>query len=498
MKIENILEKIKEYLEPADQRLVKKAYQFAEKAHCGQKRGTGEPYIQHPLEVAYLLADDKLDAKTISAALLHDVAEDNPQMMERMKKEFDPEIIRLVKGVTKLGKIKIKKSWFLPLRILQDKKEEQLGFERHVENLRKMFMAMSEDIRIILIKLTDRLHNMQTLEGVKKTKQKRIAQETLEIYTPLAQRLGMGKIKGDLEDLAFPYVHPEEYQDLKKRVGSRYEKKEKYIAKIKYILKEELEKHNIKVKKIHGRKKHLYSLYRKLKKYDHDLSKIYDLVALRIIVSTTEDCYKTLGIIHNLWKPLIGRIKDYIALPKPNGYQSLHTTVFGPEGEIFEIQIRTAQMHEQAEHGVAAHWHFSEQKGTKNYFSRQITQISKNELCWLKELAEWQKKAKDKEEWTKGVKMDFFEDRIFAFTPQGDVFDLPIGATPIDFAYAVHTDIGDSCIGAKVNNKIVSLDYNLKNGDIVEIITGKKAQPKRDWLSFVKTSRAKGKIKAKL
>ena len=496
--IEDVIKKTSSYLDKNEQEVVKRAYHFAKYAHSKQKRGTGEPYIQHPLEVANYLANEKMDSQPIAAAFLHDIFEDQPQVIEEMKQQFAPEIIHLVEGVTKLGKIKIKKSWFLPIRILQDKKEEEMLFERHVESLRKMFMAMSQDIRIIIIKLADRLHNMKTLSGVTKEQQLRVAKETLEIYAPLAKRLGMGKIRGELEDYAFPIVYPQEYTDLKHMVGSDYEKKETYIAKIKFTLVSELQKNGLEVLDLHGRKKHLYSLFKKLKRYDSDLSKIYDLVALRIILKTTEDCYKVLGIIHGLWKPLIGRIKDYIALPKPNGYQSLHTTVFGPEGKIFEIQIRTQEMHEQAEHGITAHWHYSAQKSTKKYLSRKAVGMSKDELLWLKELAEWQKKAQDKSEWEKGVKMDFFSDRIFTFTPQGDVFDLPIGATPIDFAYAVHTDVGDSCTGAKVSGKIVPLDYNLKNGDIVDIITGKKAQPKRDWLNFVKTNRAKGKIKAKL
>lgn len=498
MTIEDVIAKTKEYLSDNDRALIKRAYDLAKQAHDGQKRGTGEEFIQHPLGTALYLAKEKLDANTISAALLHDVVEDNPIMLNKMKEEFNPDIISLVEGVTKLGKVKIKKSWFLPIKILQEQKEKELQFERHVESLRKMFMAMSEDIRVVLIKLADRLHNMETLNGVKPEKQERIARETLEIYAPLAQRLGMGQLKGLLEDLAFPYVYLKEYKDLKKKVGYKYEEKEKYIARVKYQLKEELKKNGINTVQIDGRKKRFYSLFKKLKKHENDLTKIYDLVALRIILPTTEDCYKALGIIHSLWKPLLGRIKDYIALPKPNGYQSLHTTVFGPEGEIFEIQIRTPQMHEHAEHGITSHWHYSEHKNSKNYLNGKSTSMAGDDLLWLKELAEWQKKARDKKEWVKGVKMDFFQDRIFVFTPQGDVFDLPIGATSIDFAYAVHTDIGDKCIGAKIGGRIVPLNYNLKNGDIVDIITSKIAKPKRDWLGFVKTSRAKSKIKAKL
>ena len=498
MTIEEVLSKTEKYLDSKDQKLIKDAYDFASRAHAGQKRGTGEEYINHPLEIAYILASDSLDGTTIAASLLHDAVEDNPKMTPELKAKFKPDIIQLVEGVTKLSKIKIKKSWFLPLRYLQDRKEKELQFERHVESLRKMFMAMSEDIRIVLIKLADRLHNIKTLHGVNPDKRERIARETLEIYAPLAHRMGMGKIKGDLEDYAFQYAYPKEFASLKKRVGHKYENKEKYISKIKYVLGKELNDNSIDIISLDGRKKHLYSLFRKLKKYDNDMAKIYDLVALRIIVPNTEDCYKTLGTIHKMWKPLIGRIKDYIALPKPNGYQSLHTTVFGPEGEIFEIQIRTQQMHEQAEFGIASHWHYSDKKESKSYLLSGHVKTDKNEIEWLHELAEWQKKIADGKEWEHSVKMDFFEDRIFAFTPQGDVVDLPQGATTIDFAYAVHSEVGDACTGARVNGKIVPLNYILKNGEIVDIIVNKKTMPKRDWLNFAKTSRARSRIKSKL
>lgn len=498
MKINDVLEHSKAYLDKDDRQLIAKAFKFAEIAHKGQKRGTGEEYIQHPLFVADFLVDYKMDADTIAAALLHDAMEDNPQISPELEKNFSADIINLIDGVTKLGKIKIKKSWFLPLRFLQSQQEKQLGFERHVESLRKMFMAMSKDIRIIIIKLADRLHNMQTLDGVRPDKRERIARETLEIYAPLARRLGMGRLKGLLEDLAFPYAYPEEYKALKKMVGPKYEAKEKYISKAKYLVSEEIKKNKIKIIAIDGRRKHLYSLWKKLSRYDEDLGKIHDLMALRIIVPTQADCYRVLGVIHNHWRPLIGRIKDYIALPKPNGYQSLHTTVFGPEGEILEIQIRTKEMHEQAEFGIASHWHYSESKGGKDYKARKSAKITKNEAQWLNELARWHEKTKDSKEWVESVSMDFFQGRIFAFTPLGDVIDLPVGATPIDFAYAVHTDVGDSCVGAKVNGKIVPLKYNLKNGDIVEIATNKNSRPKRDWLRFVKTGRAKGKINSRL
>jgi GTP pyrophosphokinase len=481
------------YLTKNDQDLITKAYNFAKDAHKGEKRGTGEEYINHPLHCAYLLAINNFDVQTIAATLLHDVAENNPKEINALKKQFGPEIFEIVDGVTKLGKIKIKKSWFFPLSILQDRRQKQLGYERHIESLRKMLLAMAKDLRVVMIKFADRIHNMQTLKGVRPEKRERIARETLEIYAPLAYRLGMGKVKGELEDLAFPYAYPKEYQQIKKIVGHKYEEKEESLKKVIKVLNEKISKVGIKAT-IHGRRKHLYSLYKKLKKHDNDISKIYDLVAVRIIVNNLEDCYKVLGIIHQTWTPLIGRIKDYIAVPKPNGYQSLHTTVFAVDGEIVEIQVRTKEMHDLAENGIAAHWHYKDirQKPT------DMKKIAKDQLVWLKELEKWQQNIKDSKEFSKVLKLDFFKDRIFVFTPQGDVHDLPLGATPIDFAYAIHSDVGNACVGAKLNGKMIKLDQPLKNGDIVDIITKNDSRPKRDWLKFVKTSRARGKIKSYL
>lgn len=478
------------YLNKSDQELIEKAYFFAEKNHAGQKRNTGEPYIQHPLHCAVSIAELQMDAKTITAALLHDICEDTACDMAKIRKEFGREIADLVDGVTKLGKIRITKRW-----LFVTQKENLAEFDRQAETLRKMFLSMARDVRVVIIKLYDRYHNMQTLEGVTPEKRLRIAKETLEIYAPLAYRLGMGELKGQLEDLAFLYVYPKEYKELKDQVRMKLTAKERYIEKLKKTLYKKLYKEGIKNAEIHGRTKHMYSLFLKLRRYDNDLSRIYDLVALRIIVDTVEDCYKILGIIHKMWKPLVGRIKDYIAMPKPNGYSSIHTTVFAPDGEIVEIQIRTRQMHYQAEYGIAAGWNYSEKKGSLSYIKRIATQISRKELVWIKELAKWQKIQRDNKTMVHDLGMDFFSDRIFAYTPTGDVKDLPQGATPIDFAYAIHTEIGNSLGGAKVNGKMVDFSYELKNGDIVEVITRKNAKPKHDWLDHAKTSLARSKIK---
>lgn len=488
MKYEDLQQKIN-YLSESDKNQIKKAYYFAKQAHEGQKRFSGEPYINHGLETAIFIADLKLDCQAVCAALLHDVCEDTNCNTLQIRQNFGREIANLVNGVTKLKQIQITHRFFF---ITTEKRLPE--FDRQIETLRKMFMAMAKDIRVIIIKLADRLHNMRTLSALPKEKQIKIAQETIEIYAPLAYRLGMGELKGQLEDLAFPYVYPKEYNALKDRVKGMLSKKEKYIIKFKKTLIKKLYKSNIKCE-VHGRTKHLYSLWRKLKRYNNDLTQIYDLVALRVLVSDIPDCYRALGIIHETWKPLVGRIKDYIAMPKPNGYQSIHTTVFGPNGEIVEIQIRTHKMHDRAEHGVAAHWHYSEKKGTIDYLLRKSTQIPKNEIVWVKELVKWQKALQDNKEIVSGLQTDFFSDRIFVYTPTGEVKDLPNGSTPIDFAYAIHTDIGSHFGGAKVNGKIVEISHKLQNGDICEIITKKNAKPKYDWLEFVITSLARAKIK---
>jgi len=460
--------------------LIRLAYDFAEKAHQGQKRKSGEPYISHPLETAIILAKMGMDQPTIIAALLHDVPEDTNYSLVEIEKNFGSEVSNLVAGITKLGIIKYR------------------GMEKYAENLRKMFISMAQDIRIILIKMADRLHNLKTLDALPKDKQKRIAQESLEIYAPIANRLGMGQIKGELEDLAFPYVYPEKYQWITKEILPTIELKMEYVQKIIKIAKKELEDQKIKIISIHGRAKRLYSLYRKLEKphYNGDATKIYDLVALRIIVPTIGDCYNALGIIHRLWKPLPGRIKDYISQPKPNGYQSLHSTVFCSEGKIVEFQIRTKEMHEQAEYGIAAHWHYKEaEKGPKKLGDKGYTLPKK--LKWVEDLVKWQKEIQDNQQYLESLAIDFFGNRIFVFTPKGDVIDLPEGATPIDFAYHVHTWIGDHYTGAKINGQMVSLDAKLKNGDVVDIITDKNRKgPNRDWLKFTKTNAAKSKIRS--
>lgn len=465
----------------ADLTFVKKAYEFAKFAHGDQKRKSGEPYIIHPLSVALRLADMRLDKETIAAGLLHDVCEDTGFTIDEIRKDFGGEVAFLVEGVTKLDQIRYK------------------GTERNAENLRKMFLAISEDIRVVLIKLADRLHNMETLEHVAPEKQKRIALETLEVYAPLAYRLGIGEIKGRLEDLAFPYIYPQEYRWLAEHIKDTFEERGDYIERLIPKVKKELADENLTPLDIHARAKHHYSLYKKLLAHDMDINKIHDLIAVRIVAQNIEDCYRTLGVIHKLWKPLPGRIKDYIAIPKPNGYRSLHTTVFGPEGKITEFQIRTLEMHQEAENGIAAHWAYSEAKtqAPRRIPSYEGVGRSKN-LSWVQQLREWQKEFTNPEEFLESLKIDFFKDRIFVFTPKGEVFDLPEGSTPIDFAYQVHSAIGNAAMGARVNGKMVSLDYRLASGDVVEILTQKNKRPNSDWLEFVKTAGARKKITASI
>lgn len=486
-----LLKLIEVYLSEPEQQLVVRAYEFARLHHATAKRASGESYIVHPLSVAIRLAELNLDAATIAAGLLHDVCEDAGVPSETLKSEFGTEIATLVAGVTKLARVKLKKPTILS-RILERRAAEKLAFDRQVESLRKMLIAMADDIRVILIKLADRLHNMETLDAVRPDKRVRIAQETLEIYAPLAYRLGMGEIKGRLEDLAFPYVYQSEYDDLRGEIEDRVSEREKYIDRFSRVVKSYLQAEGVRVTDIHGRAKHVYSLWRKLKRYQGDLSKIYDIVAIRLIVPTIGDCYHSLGLIHARWNPLLGRIKDYIATPKPNGYQSLHTTVFGLDGEISEIQIRTAEMHEQAEFGIAAHWNYSEYK----HSAPSQHSPAHGKLQWLKELRRWQASLKDPKELKEVLQLDFFSDRIFVFTPQGDVIDLPADSTPVDFAYSIHSDLGNACVGSKINNKLSPLDTKLANGDIVEILLGKQPKPKRDWLRFIKSHKARSHIKS--
>ena len=471
---------VKEFSEKNPASLVGRAYALAKKAHAGQKRTSGEPYFAHPLAAAQHVADWNLDEQSIAAALLHDVAEDTSISIEELRTEFGEDVAFLVDGVTKLGKIKYR------------------GVETQVENLRKMILALSEDIRVVIVKLGDRLHNMTTLAALPPQKQRRIALETMDIYAPLAYRLGMQGLSGELEDLAFPYIYPQEYKWLTLNVRERYEERERYLDRVKPIAVKELAANGITPLTVDSRAKRYSSLYKKLLRYEMDVEKIYDLVALRIVVSSVEECYAALGIIHKLWPPLPGRIKDYIALPKPNGYRSLHTTVFCLDQKITEIQIRTQEMHEESENGIAAHWAYEQIKGGKAYARRQAVTAEKKELAWVQQLRSWQKEFTNPEEFISSLKIDFFRDRIFAITPKGEVMDLPAGASPIDFAYQVHSAIGDTCSGAKVNGKIVPLNYELRSGDVVEIMTQKNKLPSESWLEFVTTASAKHHIRMRL
>ena len=470
---EGLSQKIKENCSNVDGNVVKKAYDLACEAHKDQKRESGEPYVTHPIDVATILIEMGMDTSTIVAGLLHDVIEDTEYTYDDIKKLFNEEIANLVQGVTKLGKIEYKT------------KEEQ-----QADNVRKMLLAMAKDIRVIIIKLADRLHNLRTLKYMPKEKQKQKAKETLDIYAPLAHRLGISKIKWELEDLAFRYLHEEEYYDLVKQIAEKRVERETYISDIIKDLHGKLEESEID-SDIDGRPKHFYSIYKKMINKNKSIEQIFDLTAIRILVNTVKDCYGVLGIVHTIYKPIPGRFKDYIAMPKPNMYQSLHTTVIGPQGKTFEIQIRTFEMHKTAEYGIAAHWKYKEgdnQEEKENSFE--------NKLAWLRDMLEWQKETSDAAEFIEGFKIDLFTDEIFVFTPKGVVINLPSNATPIDFAYRIHTDVGNRCVGAKVNGKIVPLDYSLKTGEIVEVLTSKNAKgPNIDWLNIAKSNQAKSKIR---
>ncbi len=458
-----------------DLMIVQEAFILAQKAHQGQKRISGRPYITHPLATAEKLAELGLPLAIVAAGLVHDVPEDTDYSLKDIEKKLGSEIAGLVAGITKLGTLKYR------------------GIERYAENLRKMFVAMSNDIRIILIKFSDRLHNLETLDALPREKQIRIAKESLEIYAPIADRLGMSQIQRELEDLSFKYLKPREYRQLEKILPEKYKIREKQLEKIKKRVAKALTDRKISINKmtIYGRTKHFYSLHQKLQKKEinQDFEKIYDLIALRIITPTVAGCYSILGILHELYKPIPDRIKDYIAQPKPNGYQSLQTTVFTKTAGIMEFQIRTPEMHQKAEFGIAAHWSYK----------KNNSRPSKQDLKWINELVEWQKKIQSNKQFLQEVKLDIFQNQIFVFTPQGDVISLPEKSTPIDFAYRVHTFLGDRCIGAKVNNQMSRLNTELKNGDIVEIIVDKNRQrPNPDWLEIAKTSMAKSKIRAAL
>lgn len=470
--LQELIAKIKSYAPNADVRFIEKAYYFGKKAHEGQFRKSGEPYFIHPVAVANILSEMELDIETIAAGLLHDVVEDTEYTYEDIKKEFTTEIANLVDGVTKLGQIKY-----------QSKEETQ------AENLRKMFLAMAKDIRVILIKLADRLHNMRTLKFMSPEKAKSKAKETLEIYGGIANRLGISMIKWELEDLALRYIDPEGYYDLVEKVAKKRSQREAYIENVLNILNEKFEGVHIACN-VYGRPKHFYSIYSKMKNKHKDFEEIYDLTAVRIIVDTVKDCYAVLGMVHTLWKPIPGRFKDYIAMPKPNMYQSLHTTVIGPDGEPVEIQIRTKEMHNIAEYGIAAHWKYKE--GNANEGKRNVEE----KLQWLRQMMEWEKDLKDPQEFLDALKDDVFSSQVYVFTPRGDVVELPAGATPIDFAYRVHTNVGNKCVGAKIDGRIVTIDYKLQNGNIVEILTSTNSNgPSRDWLNIVKTPNAKSRIR---
>ncbi|MHB8063766.1 MAG: RelA/SpoT family protein, partial [Ruminiclostridium sp.] len=468
-----LVEKVKKYDPNSNFELLEKAYFVSKTAHEGQQRNSGEPYIIHPVEVAIILAEMELDSTALVAALLHDTIEDTTCTYDELKAQFGIEVADIVDGVTKitqLGKIPF-----------TSKQEQQ------VENLRKMFLAMAKDIRVIMIKLADRLHNMRTLKYMTEGKQIEKATETLEIYAPLAHRLGISKIKWELEDLCLRYLDPKGYYDLVEKIAFKRKQREAYISEIIQTLKEKTNELGLENVQIDGRPKHFYSIYRKMESQNKTLDQIYDLFAFRIIVNSVKDCYALLGLVHELYKPMPGRFKDYIAMPKPNMYQSLHTTLIGPEGQPFEVQIRTWDMHRVAEVGIAAHWKYKE--GIND------GKESDNKFAWLRQLLEWQKDTRDENEFMETLKVDLFTDEVFVFSPKGDVINLPVYSTPVDFAYYIHSAIGNKMIGAKVNGKMVPIDYKLKNGDIIDILTSSTIHgPSRDWLKIVKSSQARNKI----
>ncbi|WP_110462116.1 RelA/SpoT family protein [Ruminiclostridium sufflavum] len=473
-----LVERVKKYDPNGNFELLEKAYAVSSKAHEGQQRNSGEPYIIHPVEVAIILADMELDVTALVAALLHDTIEDTTCTYDELKAQFGSVVAELVDGVTKLGKIPF------------TSKEEQ-----QVENLRKMFLAMAKDIRVIMIKLADRLHNMRTLKYMTEGKQIEKARETLEIYAPLAHRLGISKIKWELEDLCLRYLDPKGYYDLVQKVAYKRKEREAYISEIVQTLKEKTDELGLENVQVDGRPKHFYSIYRKMVDQGKTIEQIYDLFAFRIIVNTVQDCYALLGLVHELYKPIPGRFKDFIAMPKPNMYQSLHTTLIGPEGKPFEVQIRTWEMHRVAEVGIAAHWKYKEvgKEGTNT--GKDTAKEAEDKFAWLRQLLEWQKDTKDENEFMETLKIDLFTDEVFIFTPKGDVLNLPVDSTPVDFAYYIHSAIGNKMIGAKVNGKMVPIDYTLQNGDIIEILTSSTIHgPSRDWLKIVKSSQARNKI----
>ncbi|MDR3595761.1 bifunctional (p)ppGpp synthetase/guanosine-3',5'-bis(diphosphate) 3'-pyrophosphohydrolase [Clostridium sp.] len=476
--IDKLLEKINNNCNNVDVDMIKKAYYFAEEAHKEQKRQSGEPYIIHPIAVSEILAELGMDTNTIVAGLLHDVIEDTDCSHEKIVEIFNEEIADLIEGVTKLTRL--------------GEMEYKTKEEQQADNVRKMLLAMAKDIRVIIIKLADRLHNMRTLKFMTEKKQKNKAKETLDIYAPLAHRLGMSKIKWELEDLCFRYLHDKEYYELVDSIAEKRVERETYIKDIVSDLYQKLQAAGIE-SDIDGRPKHFYSIYKKMVNKNKSIEQIFDLTAIRILVNSVKDCYGVLGIVHTIYRPIPGRFKDYIAMPKPNMYQSLHTTVIGPQGKTFEIQIRTFEMHKTAEYGIAAHWKYKEGDSSKGEDKQKDFE---KKLVWLRDMLEWQKETSDAEEFIEGFKVDLFSDEVFVFTPKGVVINLCSKATPIDFAYRIHTDVGNKCVGAKVNGKIVSLDYTLKTGEIVEILTSPNAKgPNMDWLNIAKSNQSKSKIK---
>jgi GTP pyrophosphokinase len=477
MNLEQYVLKVQQYNPNIDTAELVKAYNFAEHAHRGQYRKSGEPYFIHPVEVSLILAELEMDVHTIIGSLLHDVVEDTDVTCEEIEKMFGADVALLVDGVTKLGKIHY------------ESKEE-----RQAENLRKMLLAMAKDIRVILIKLADRLHNMRTLKFMTDAKKKEKATETLEIYAPIAHRLGIFRIKWELEDLALLYMYPEEYYDLVARVNKKRDQRLDYITNVIEELKKSIGDVHIKCE-IYGRPKNFYSIYKKMYVQHKNFEEIYDLTAVRILVDSVKDCYGALGVVHTMWTPLPGRFKDYIATPKPNMYQSLHTTLIGDQGEPFEIQIRTYEMHRIAEYGIAAHWKYKEGDTSAEAAGNKNADMD-SKLTWLRQMMELQGDLKDPQEFMESLKIDLFNNQVYVFTPDGEVMELPVGSTPVDFAYKIHSAVGNKCIGAKVNNRIVPLNYQLKNGQLVEIMTSKSANgPSRDWLKFVITTQAKNRIK---
>ncbi len=470
--LDGILAEAQRHRPDANVGLIQRAYETAAEAHDGQVRESGEPYITHPIAVTHYLATLQMDEETLAAALLHDVPEDTELTLADLEKRFGREVAKLVDGVTKLSK-------FGSARSME---------EQQAENIRKMFLAMAEDVRVVIIKLADRLHNMRTLHFLPPEKQERIARQSMEIYAPLAHRLGMWQIKWELEDLSFKYAEADKYRQLVDMLADRRRARESFVNKSIGILRKELGKVNIKAE-ISGRPKHLYSIAKKMERKGAEFTEIYDLHAIRVLVDDVKDCYAALGVVHSLWRPVPGQFDDYIAMPNANKYQSLHTAVIGPEAKPLEVQIRTYQMHEIAEAGIAAHWRYKEgSRGDRRYDQK---------LAWVRQLMDWQREVTDPTEFVEGLKLDLFQDQVFVFTPKGDVKDLPNGATPLDFAYRIHTDVGHRTIGAKVNNRLVPLEHRLRNGDIVEIVTTKAAHgPSRDWLNIVRTSHAREKIRA--